>query len=117
MIRSFVSPALRLKDDFEKYPAIVLAGAGLSVIIPLVFGGGGRVPSVNPGPGIATVTGIGYIGFIVGPPTIGFISQAITLRGALGVVVVCCLAASYLAGYMRLLTSEMSQPSVAEQPV
>lgn len=84
-------------------PGFFAAGAGLSVIIPLVFGSGGRVENVSPGAGIATVTGIGYLGFIVGPPTIGFVSQIVTLRYALLVVVFCCLTSAYLAGFMRSL--------------
>ncbi len=92
-------------------PGFAATGAGLSVIIPLVFGSGGRVPSVSPGPGIATVTGIGYVGFIVGPPSIGFVSQIVTLRYALGIVVACCLLASLLAGFMRELEQ---QPREAE---
>jgi MFS family permease len=89
-------------------PGFAATGAGLSVIIPLVFGSGGRVPSVSPGPGIATVTGIGYVGFIVGPPSIGFVSQIVTLRYALGIVVACCLVASLLTGFMR----ELEQPRI-----
>ena len=85
------------------FPGLAITGAGLSVIIPLVFGGGGRVPGINPGPGIATVTGIGYVGFIVGPPTIGFVSQMVTLRCALGIVVACCLVAAYLSRFMASL--------------
>jgi MFS family permease len=85
-------------------PGLAITGAGLSVVIPLVFGGGGRVPGVSPGPGIATVTGIGYIGFIVGPPTIGFVSQLVTLRYALAIVVACCLTAAYLSRFMGILT-------------
>ncbi|HEX4748236.1 MAG TPA: MFS transporter [Bryobacteraceae bacterium] len=87
-------------------PGLAITGAGLSVIIPLVFGGGGRVPGVNPGPGIATVTGIGYVGFIIGPPTIGFVSQIVTLRYALGIVVGCCLIAGWLSRFMARLTVE-----------
>jgi hypothetical protein len=49
------------------------------------------------------VTGIGYIGFIVGPPAIGFASQLFTLRYALGIVVVCCLISAILARFMRSL--------------
>ena len=86
-------------------PGFAITGAGLSVIIPLVFGSGGRVENVSPGPGIATVTGIGYVGFIVGPPTIGFVSQLVTLRYALLFVVLCCLVAAGLSGYMNLLNS------------
>jgi MFS family permease len=94
-------------------PGFAATGAGLSVIIPLVFGSGGRVPSVSPGPGIATVTGIGYVGFIVGPPSIGFVSQIVTLRYALGIVVACCLTAALLAGFMRELEG---RPTAAIEP-
>ncbi|MBV8894986.1 MAG: MFS transporter [Acidobacteriaceae bacterium] len=96
-------------------PGLAITGAGLSVIIPLVFGGGGRVPGVNPGPGIATVTGIGYVGFIVGPPTIGFISQIVTLRYALGLVVACCLIAAYLSRFMASL-NPASGPRTPSSP-
>lgn len=95
--------ALSMRSPGWALPGFAAAGAGLSVIIPLVFGSGGRVESVNPGAGIATVTGIGYIGFIVGPPAIGFASQLVTLRYALGLVVMCCLIAAVLSRFMKLL--------------
>lgn len=78
-------------------PGLALAGIGMSVVIPLVFGSGGKVPGVNPGVGIATVTGIGYVGFIVGPPVIGLIAQWTNLRFGLTFVVVCCTAGALLA--------------------
>jgi MFS family permease len=92
--------ALCMHSPAWALPGFAATGAGFSVIIPLVFGSGGRVESVNPGAGIATVTGIGYIGFIVGPPAIGFASQLFTLRYALGVVVACCLISALLARFM-----------------
>ena len=95
--------ALSTGSALWSLPGFALAGMGLSVIIPLIFGSGGRVRGVTPGAGIATVTGIGYIGFIVGPPTIGFASQVITLRYALGLIIICCFVAAGLAGFMRLL--------------
>ncbi len=84
-------------------PGFALVGMGFSVIIPLVFGSGGRVKGINAGAGIATVTGIGYIGFIVGPPAIGFASQLVTLRYALGVVVACCVVSAVLSRSMKVL--------------
>jgi MFS family permease len=95
--------ALAAPSPLWSMPGFAIAGMGLSVIVPLVFGGGGRVPGVSPGPGIATVTGLGYLGFIVGPPTIGFASQLVTLRWALVFVVLCCLVAAALSGMMRML--------------
>ena len=95
-------------------PGFAAAGAGFSVIIPLVFGSGGRVQSVSPGAGIATVTGIGYIGFLVGPPTIGFLSQLFTLRYALGVVVACCVVTAMLSGSLGRLRAEPARDPAGE---
>lgn len=108
-----LSGALSIHDPVWGLPGLAVTGAGLSVIIPLVFGGGGRVHGIPPGPGIATVTGIGYIGFIVGPPAIGFVSQLVTLRYALCIVVACCVAAAYLSRFMENLSaSPVHNPSV-----
>jgi len=93
-------------------PGFALAGAGFSVIIPLVFGSGGRVEGISPGAGIATVTGIGYAGFIVGPPAIGFVSQLVTLRYALGIVVACCLISALLARSVDRLAHSPSFPDI-----
>ena len=106
--------ALSMHSSAWAIPGFAFTGAGLSVIIPLVFGAGGRVESVNPGAGIATVTGLGYVGFIVGPPAIGFASQALTLRYALGVVVACCLLAAWLSRFMTSLQVGVSTTAVPE---
>jgi MFS family permease len=100
--------ALSAQSPVWAMPGFAATGAGFSVIIPLVFGGGGRVESVSPGAGIATVTGLGYIGFIVGPPAIGFASQVFTLRYALGLVVVCCIIASLLSAFVPQGSSEQA---------
>jgi Na+/melibiose symporter-like transporter len=106
--------ALSMRSAAWAMPGFAAAGAGFSVIIPLVFGGGGRVQSVSPGAGIATVTGIGYIGFIVGPPAIGFASQVLTLRYALGLVVVCCIIASLLSGFIGRLQGSSETQTMTE---
>lgn len=106
--------ALCMKTPGLALPGFAAAGAGFSVIIPLVFGSGGRVEAVSPGAGIATVTGIGYIGFLVGPPTIGFLSQLSTLRYALGVVVMCCLISAVLSGSLGRLRTGAPPEQVPE---
>jgi MFS family permease len=77
-----------------------LAGVGCSVVVPLAFGAGGRVKGVAAGAGVATVTGLGYIGFLVGPPAIGFTAQALNLRVGLGIVVAMCGMAAVLSRYV-----------------
>lgn len=89
--------ALCARSPAWAMPGFAATGAGFSVIVPLVFGAGGRVNGVSPGAGIATVTGFGYFGFLVGPPSIGFTSQLLTLRYALGIVVLLCLLTAKLS--------------------
>ena len=73
-------------------------GSGLSISFPTVLTTASRLPGVTPGPAIATVSTFGYAGFLAGPPLIGFVAEAITLRGGLAVVVVTCLVVAFLAG-------------------
>ena len=61
-------------------------GAGFSVVVPILYRGAGNVAGISPGAAIATVSTMGYLGFFIGPPLVGFIAQAVTLRWALLVV-------------------------------
>jgi MFS family permease len=70
-------------------------GAGLSVVVPLVFSataGLGR-----PGPNLALVTSSGYLGTLAGPALIGGVAEAIGLPAALGIVVLLCVLIAVLA--------------------
>lgn len=96
-----VLTAIAAPSAWSAMPGLALAGVGMSVVIPLVFGSGGKVGGINPGVGIATVTGIGYVGFIVGPPLIGFVSQWTNLRAGLAFVTLCCFIGAWLARDME----------------
>ena len=78
-----------------------LAGAGFSSIIPLVFAAGGRIPGIGEGAGVATVSGLGYLGFLAGPPAIGFLSEAFSLRAGLGLLVVLSALAALLVSVVQ----------------
>jgi fucose permease len=66
--------------------AFFLVGLGLSVIVPIAYSIAGHNREVSPGAGIAMVTTIGYAGFLVGPPCIGYLADWMGLRWALGVI-------------------------------
>jgi MFS family permease len=72
-------------------------GFGFSTIVPLVFSAAGRDRSAAPGVAVASVTTIGYLGFIAGPPLIGCLAEIIGLRGALGILIATTLGAGALA--------------------
>ena len=75
-------------------------GAGLATVVPIVFRAAGR-RTTSPGAGIAAVSTVGYSAFLVGPPAIGFLADAIGLRLSLGVVVVLLAVIGALAGATR----------------
>jgi MFS family permease len=68
-------------------PALVgfaLAGAGISVAAPILFGAAGRgLPGTQQGSAVGTVTTIGYAGFLIGPALMGAVSGAAGLRAGL----------------------------------
>jgi Na+/melibiose symporter-like transporter len=63
-------------------------GAGLGVVVPLLFRAAGSTPGVSTSVGVASVSTIGWLGFLAGPPAIGFAAGAVGLRTALAIVVV-----------------------------
>jgi MFS family permease len=73
------------------FPALLgflLVGAGVSSVIPLVYSAAGRSKVLSPGVALAAVSTIGYLGFLFGPPFIGFIAQATNLRVSLGLIAI-----------------------------
>jgi MFS family permease len=74
-----------------------LVGAGFAVVFPLTLSAAGRASRQASGTAIAAVATCGYMGFLVGPPVIGFIADALSLRMALGTVVVLSLCAALFA--------------------
>jgi len=64
-----------------------IMGLGLSLVIPVVYSAAGSTPGIPSGRGVAAVATIGYSGFLVGPPVLGYLARATSLQGALLVVV------------------------------
>jgi MFS family permease len=61
--------------------AFFVGGAGISIAAPVLFGAGGRMTSPEErGSALATVTTLGYLGFLVGPPFVGGLAEAAGLR-------------------------------------
>jgi hypothetical protein len=81
-------------------------GAGMSGVVPIVFRAAGHVPGMAAGVGLAAVSSTGYLGFLVGPPTIGGLAELIGLPTALGVLVALAAAVGLLAPTTRFARAE-----------
>lgn len=78
------------------------AGFGVAVAIPLMFSAAGHAPSKDPGRNLSIVTSMGYIGLFLGPPTLGFVADAVSLTATLfipvGLLVVIAASANTVRG-------------------
>jgi fucose permease len=85
---------LLVGQPWVAYVGYALVGIGLAPVVPILFNAATKVPGVSRAAAIAAASSIGYAGFMLGPPLIGALAQAVSLTAALGVVVV---AAALLA--------------------
>jgi MFS family permease len=92
-------------------PASVLVGfmclgAGLALVVPMVFSACGHIPNVHPGTAVATVSACGWTGFVLGPPLIGAIASLTSLRTALFLLPLLTAVVVMATGTARVLRSE-----------
>jgi predicted MFS family arabinose efflux permease len=71
-----------------------LLGLGLSIMVPVMFST--AADGAAPGPAIATVSVLGYGGFLVGPTMIGLIAEATSVPAALWLLPLFTLAGGVL---------------------
>ena len=87
------------------FPGIVTAtigflmvGIGVSSVVPMVYSLAGKSKTMLPGVALAAVSSISFLGFLIGPPVIGFIAEASSLRWSFALVALLGLGTTLLAG-------------------
>ena len=78
-----------------------LVGIGVSSVVPICYSSAGKSKRIPAGVAIATVSSIGFIGFLMGPPLIGFIAHALSLRVSFATMAFVGLFVSIIAPFMR----------------
>lgn len=63
-----------------------MVGFGVSCIVPLVFSMAGKSKTMSSGQALASISTIGYLGFLLVPPLVGFVAQAANLRWSFGII-------------------------------
>jgi MFS family permease len=85
--------------------AFMLVGLGVSSMVPSVYSAAGRHSKVPTGIALATVSSVSFLGFLMGPPLIGYISQAFGLRYSFAVIGVFGLGITLLVSRVKALQS------------
>lgn len=83
--------------------AFMVVGVGVSSIIPTIYSAAGRHPTIPPGIALATVASVGFLGFLMGPPLIGYISEAFSLRYSFAAIGLFGLGIAFLVSRVRAL--------------
>jgi MFS family permease len=86
-------------------PVVIIAfavlGLGMATVVPLTFSAAGSMPGHEPGTSVAAVATVGYGGWMLAPPVIGFVAQGTSLTVALAVVAVITALIAVPAGALR----------------
>jgi MFS family permease len=66
--------------------AFMLVGFGVSNMVPIIFNIAGNNENVPPGIALTVVTSISFLGFLIGPPLIGFIAEMTSLKYSFAII-------------------------------
>ena len=83
--------------------AFMLVGLGVSSMVPTVYSAAGRHSKVPTGIALATVSSVSFLGFLMGPPLIGYISEAAGLRYSFAVIGVFGMGITLLVSRIKAL--------------
>ncbi|GGF01549.1 MFS transporter [Flavobacterium limi] len=60
--------------------AFMIVGLGVSTIVPTVYSLAGKNPTVSAGEALTIVSSVSFLGFLMGPPIIGYIAETFGLQ-------------------------------------
>jgi MFS family permease len=76
----------------------MVVGLGVSTIVPTLYSLAGKHPTIPPGEALTAVSSVSFLGFLMGPPVIGYIAELFGLRfsfafiGIFGIVIALLVA-------------------------
>lgn len=83
--------------------AFMLVGMGVSVVVPTLFSIAGKNPNLPTSESITIVSSVSFLGFLMGPPVIGYISEAFGLRFSFAFIGIFGLVISLLVSRIKAL--------------
>lgn len=79
----------------------LLVGFGVSSVVPIVYGLAGKSKVMSTSVALAAVSTIGFLGFLLGPPVIGFIAELSGLRISFTLIAILGLGTTLLAAKVK----------------
>lgn len=88
---------LLFSSIYLKIGGCFLTGIGISTIVPLIYSQAGNQKEIMPSIAIAGVSTIAYVGFLLGPVLIGYLSDFVGLDKALFLIVALGFLAAFIS--------------------
>ncbi len=82
-----------------------LVGLGFSVIIPELFRLAGKTKGISSATGISFVAGFGYLGFLLSPPVLGFLSKIDSLKLSFMALLIAAIIAMVITFFLKRKTT------------
>lgn len=102
------------------FAGLGLTGVGMANIVPIVIKASERSTRMSAGAAISMVSTVGYFGLLAGPPLIGWVAHATTLRFALILIITAGLIVAAGPRFTKFSTEESSEqaanPATSNQP-
>jgi MFS family permease len=86
LILAGMTLSLSLEHPISVMIGFALVGFGVSSVIPIVYMLAAKSKDMAPSAALSAVSSVGFTGFLIGPPLIGFIAHEVGLRMALTIV-------------------------------
>ncbi|MGZ8539372.1 MAG: MFS transporter [Chitinophagaceae bacterium] len=81
----------------------LIVGFGVSSIVPMVYSAAGKNSKIAPGMALAAVSSISFLGFLMGPPLIGYVAELLNLRYSFALIGLLGLTISLMVSKIKAL--------------
>ena len=85
----------------------IMVGFGVSCIVPMIFSLAGKSKTMSSASALASISTVGYLGFVVIPPFVGFVAQTSSLRLAFGII-------AFLGALIVYLVTTLDAPAAPQ---
>jgi MFS family permease len=84
----------------------LVVGFGVSSIVPMVYSAAGKHSKIPAGIALASVSSISFLGFLIGPPLIGYVAELLSLRYSFAVIGLLGISISLLVSKIKAFNDE-----------
>ncbi len=83
--------------------AFMIVGFGTSGVVPIIYSVAGQKTKISTGMALTIVSSISFMGFLLGPPLIGYISHATNLRYSYAVIAILGICIVWFSSRLKVL--------------